>query len=381
VPEDQLFNTWLAKLCTRNTEFRQKNMSDTDFCGGACMDWFRRLMSGKPAEIKVVKASRIARMQAVYTRVQTNSDLTKTSLTPSEHALTERAGNLAKVWPEQAVVLDESWKSKKDGSSKGFSRVTWIDGNKDTGDRRVLDFLRTALAAPPFIPGSGLLLGFPMDDRRHGIAIFRNPAGAYSFFDPNFGIYTCSELGKLFGTLALILLDGYDFPLESAAFKGSWIVFAPAELAESAKGAATESDRSRDHLMGVAITSERFIQVLKDKRLEAVTKALHEAEWAVQRSRAAKLHSVQKDAEYASFRIAFRAKDFHTDADEKEQERIMAVTQAARGAFNAAEQERERLEVAADQLRVAAQMPLEEAGRIRAAAGPQPSSAARAAAK
>jgi hypothetical protein len=69
-------------------------------------------MSGKPAEITKISEKRIARMKSVYTQVQGSSDLTNTILTPSEKALTDRAGNLAKVWPEQAVVLDRRFTAK-----------------------------------------------------------------------------------------------------------------------------------------------------------------------------------------------------------------------------------------------------------------------------
>jgi hypothetical protein len=260
-------------------------------------------------------------------------------------------------------------------------RVVWIDGAKDTGDKRVLDFLRTALAAPPFIPGSGLLLGFPLGERKHGIAIFRNQVGgAYSFFDANFGIYTCSDLGRLFGTLALILLDGYDMPLTSATFIGSWTVYAPPELEQSARSAQVEPERSREHLAGFATTAEQFVTVLKAKRLTAVTTALHNAEWAVQRSREAKADETRKRAAYEGFRVTFRAKEFHTPADIAERDRFLKAAENAAAAYNAAEQERERLEREADQLRVAVEMSPQEARQIRAAAGPPPRAAAQAAA-
>src|SRR5260370_37985077 len=94
-----------------------------------------------------------------------------------------------------------------------------VEACDSTLTQRISDFVCSAIGAPSFTEGRGVMISFMCDPDRghssieqprgHVIALLRRPS-EFLLFDPNLGVYSINGLRKAISLLILLLIDGYN---------------------------------------------------------------------------------------------------------------------------------------------------------------------------
>ena len=146
------------------------------------------------------------------------------SLVDQQNAVVEaqRAWNnsptMKKIWWGYSQALDRRLqqereaKGKQGGPSRGFSRLQIVAAqNARDFAGGVNEFVRTALMDPAFQTNRAaqLVISPPGGANGHAVAILRNNASLFVFFEPNFGTYIFPRASQLLAAMVFLFRDGY----------------------------------------------------------------------------------------------------------------------------------------------------------------------------
>src|SRR5260370_18534205 len=108
-----------------------------------------------------------------------------------------------------------------------------VEACDSTLTQRISDFVCSAIGAPSFTEGRGVMMAcmcgpggghsYIEQPRGHVIALIRRPS-EFLLFDPNLGVYSIKSVRKAISLLVLLLIDGYN--KRAMHLDDHWLLFA-----------------------------------------------------------------------------------------------------------------------------------------------------------
>lgn len=201
----------------------------------------------------------------------------------------------AELWNDVAAHLDAGSTRKRK-----FSGIVPVASSKVATFATARDFVVSALSAPEFAPGRGMI--FSMDlvpEPGHAIALHRDSRDVVLLFDPNLGIYRFSDLKLLALGLIVLMELGYagkdsNGKVTELGSKHGWQIYARNEAlmpVAGANGFASAEDvrLALDAAVEVIATAKEMADSLLEttlaeaQRLYAIDQKVHtpqsQADW------------------------------------------------------------------------------------------------------
>jgi hypothetical protein len=201
----------------------------------------------------------------------------------------------AQLWNDVAAQLDAGSTRKRK-----FSGIVPVASSKAATFATARDFVVSALSAPEFAPGRGMI--FSMDlvpEPGHAIALHRDSREVVLLFDPNLGVYKFSDLKLLALSLIVLMEVGYTGKdskgkVTELGSKHGWQIYARSEALMPVAGAN-------------GYASAEDVRLALDAANEVIATATEMAEWLLETTLAEaqrryaveeKLHTPQSQADW-----------------------------------------------------------------------------------